>query len=396
MDKLGVGVIGCGSIAQLSHFASIDELPETELIATCDRDEKRAEEMAKKWKAKGKWYKDYRKMLEKEKMDIVIIATPQSYHHEQAIAAAEKGIHLFVEKPMTCTNKEAWEIVEAAEKAKVKLMVGCNQRFWPQHQIGKELIEKGVIGDIKMGRSSLHESWKLFPERLSFTDFRRRADEGASAALLEVAVHRIDLIRWLIGSEVKRVVGIAKRIASPEEYTLLDDAMWMIMEFENGSISAVSSDRFSPAVSNITEIYGTEGTMFLSSEATNPFQSVPLAIYSNKDYTWDELPDVMRKWFYPQTFWPDDFLAKPVPKRWISISPPREWSYSKMLKYFIECIQEDKEPELTSGRDGAKVIEIICAVFKSMETNSWVDLPLKEEVVPPQYKPYYGRETKME
>jgi len=126
--------------------------------------------------------------------------------------------------------------------------------------------------------------------------------------------------------------------------------------------------------------------MFLSSESTNPFQSVPIAIYSDKDYNWDELPDIMRKWFYPQIFWPDDFLAKPVPKRWISISPPREWSYGKMLKYFVECIQKNKEPELTSGRDGAKVIEIICAVFKSMETKAWVDLPLKEEVFPPYYK----------
>ena len=99
------------------------------------------------------------------------------------------------------------------------------------------------------------------------------------------------------------------------------------MEFENGSIAAVSSDRFSPVVSNITEIYGTQGTMFLSSEATNPFQSVPLAIYSDNDYSWDELPDDMRKWCYPQNFWPNDVIGKTVPKRWISISPPREWSY---------------------------------------------------------------------
>ena len=62
-----------------------------------------------------------------------------------------------------------------------------------------------------------------------------------------------------------------------------------------------------------------------------------------------------------------------------------------MLKYFIDCILEDKEPELSSGEDGAKVIEIICGVFKSMETNSWVDLPLKEEIVPPFYKKYYKR-----
>jgi len=391
MRKLGFGIIGCGRIAQLSHFPSIDKLDEAELVSTCDINKERAEETAKKWKATGKWYKDYQRMLEKENLDIVIVASPQAFHHEQSIAAIEAGANVFIEKPMTCTNKEAWDILEAAKKKEAKIMIGCNQRWWPQHQIGKELIEQGIIGDIKMGRSSLHESWKLFPERLSFTDFRRRAEEAASAALLEVAVHRIDLIRWLIGSEVKRVVGIAKRIASPESYTLLDDAMWMIMEFENGSISAVSSDRFSPVVSNITEVYGTQGTMFLSSEATNPFQSVPLAIYTDNDYSWDELPDVMRKWCYPQNFWPDDVVGKTVPKRWISICPPREWSYLRMLKYFITCVRENKEPELSSGKDGAKVIEIICGVFKSMETGCWVDLPLKEEVVPPLYKPYYRK-----
>lgn len=394
MEKLGIGVIGCGIISQIAHFPSIDVLPETELIATCDVNEQRAEEMAKKWQAKGKWYKDYRKMLEKEKLDVVVIATPQCFHHEQGVAAIKAGMHAFIEKPLACTNKEAWEIVAAANQSKVKLMVGCNQRFWPQHQIGKQLIEEEVIGEVKMGRSSLHESWKLFPERLAFTDFRRRAEEGASAALLEVAVHRIDLIRWLMGSEVKRVVGIAKRIASPESYTVLDDAMWMIMEFENGSIAAVSSDRFSPAVSNITEVYGTQGTLFLSSEATNPFQSVPLAIYTDRDYNWDELPEVMQKWFYPQIFWPDDVITEPVPKRWISICPPREWSYRRMIRYFTKCILEDKEPELTSGEDGAKVIEIICGVFKSMETNSWVDLPLKEEVVPPHYRAYYEKKVR--
>ena len=92
---------------------------------------------------------------------------------------------------------------------------------------------------------------------------------------------------------------------------------------------------------------------------------------------------------------PDDVISKPVLKGWISISPPREWSYRRMIQYFIKCILEDKEPELTSGKDGAKVIEIICGIFKSMETNSWVDLPLKEEVVPPHYKPFYEKRKKM-
>jgi len=386
--QLRVGVIGCGSISQVAHFPSLAGLPDTRLVSVCDTDEARAESAAMTWGVKGHHYTNYHHMLESETMDVVIIASPQAFHHEQALAAADTGVHLFVEKPLACTNKEAWEIVAAAERADVRLMVGCNQRFWLEHEMGKELIEEGVIGEAKMGRSSLHEGWHLYPERVAITDFRRRAEQAASAALLEVAVHRVDLLRWLMGSEVTRVIGIAKRIATSSDYTTLDDAAWVLLDFENGATGAISSDRFSPVVSNITEIYGTKGTMFLSSEAHNPFQSVPLAVYTSRDYSWQDLPDTLRKWRYPENFWPDDVLAETLPKRWMTVHPPREWSYVRMIKYFLECIREGKEPTLTSGRDGAKVIEIIMAVFKSMETGQWVDLPLTEEVVPPEYKAF--------
>lgn len=190
-----------------------------------------------------------------------------------------------------------------------------------------------------------------------------------------------------MGSEAKRVVGTAKRVVAPESLTKTDDVVWILIEFENGSSGCVSCNRFSPIVSNITEIYGTEGTMFLSSEIFGPFQNVPLAIYTNKDYSWETLPDVIKKWRYPRSFWPDDVMAKTLSKEWVCICPPREWSYTRMIKYQIGCIFEDKEPKMTSGEDGAKAIEIMCAVIKSMETGGWVDLPLKEEVVPPYYEP---------
>ncbi|MCD6232638.1 gfo/Idh/MocA family oxidoreductase, partial [Candidatus Aerophobetes bacterium] len=93
---------------------------------------------------------------------------------------------------------------------------------------------------------------------------------------------------------------------------------------------------------------------------------------------------------YPEEFWVTDLITKPLEKKWISITPPREWSFTRMMKHFLTCFVEDKEP-LVTGEDGAKVMEILCAVFKSMETNSWVDLPLKEEVVPPHYRPYYEK-----
>ena len=68
---------------------------------------------------------------------------------------------------------------------------------------------------------------------------------------------------------------------------------------ENGAIGIVTMDKFSPTVSHITEIFGTEGIMFCSQEANNPFQTVPLAVYTAKDYNWEEYPEIMRKYRYP-------------------------------------------------------------------------------------------------
>jgi len=385
-QRARLGIIGASSIVEIAHFPAIKEAPQAELISICDIDRERAEKAATK-QGVGSFYTDYRQMLDKEKLDLVIVASPNKFHYEQAIDAAEAGVNAIVEKPLAGTNREAWEIVEAFKKRNLKLMVGCNQRFWLQHEWGEKLIRDGVIGKAIMGRSSLHEDWSLYQRRVAYTKFRYDPKLAAGAALYDIGAHRIDLLRWLMGSEAKRVVGIAKRVVAPESLTKTDDVVWILIEFENGSSGCVSCNRFSPIVSNITEIYGTEGTMFLSSEIFGPFQNVPLAIYTNKDYSWETLPDVIKKWRYPYSFWPDDVMAKTLSKEWVCICPPREWSYTRMIKYQIGCIFEDKEPKITSGEDGAKAIEIMCAVIKSMETGGWVDLPLKEEVVPPYYEP---------
>jgi predicted dehydrogenase len=162
--------------------------------------------------------------------------------------------------------------------------------------------------------------------------------------------------------------------------------VYIEIEFEGNAYGMVSLNRFSPAVSQGVELSGTEGTIFVSSEAQNPYQSAPLAIYLDRDYNWEDLPQIIRDYRYPQIFWALDNVTRPVQKRWVSIYPPRGWAYKSMIEHFVQCILEDREPMIT-GEDGARVMEILCAVFKSMETRSWVDLPLKEEVSPPYYKP---------
>ena len=385
MRKYKFGIVGCGSIAEIAHLPSIKKTPEAELEAVCDIDPKRVKEVAEKWGAKYT-FTDYREMFKKVKLDAVVIATPNNMHRNQAIAAAKAGVHIVVEKPLAITNKEAWDIVDTCKRYGVKLMVGCDRRFWTHNQWAKQLIEEGVIGQVLMSRASLHEHWYNYQNYVAKTDFRLHCDIAGGAAISDTGAHAIDLLTWLNGSRVKRTVGIAKRLAMPESYTLCDDTTWILLEFENGAYGCVSCNRFSPAVSQVTELYGTEGTIFTCTDATNPFQSWPMAVFTNKDYNIEDLPDIIKNYRWPQLFWVEDIINRPLQKRWVPICPPRSPNnYENMTRHFMDCVINDKEP-LVSGEDGARSIEVMCAVFKSMETNSWVELPLKEEVIPPNYR----------
>ena len=386
MSQVRFGVVGCGSIAEIAHFPSIQRTAGAELVAVCDINEKTAKKAKERWGAK-KYYTDYHEMFAGAKMDAVIIATPNNVHRNQAIAAAQAGLHMIVEKPLAITNTEAWDMVNACEQAKVKLMVGCDRRFWTQNQWAKKLVEDGIIGNLLMSRASLHEHWYNYQNHIAFTKFRLDCSVAGGAAICDTGAHAIDLLTWLNGCKVKRVVGIAQRAAMPESYTLCDDLAALMLEFENGAHGYVSCNRFSPAVSQATELYGTEGTIYTATDATNPFQSWPMAVFTSKKYNIKEYPEILENFRWPELFWVEDHIGEHVRNRWVPICPPRHPNnYERMWEHFYDCILNDKEP-LTKGQDGARAVEVMCAVFKSMETGGWVELPLKEEVIPPQYKP---------
>ena len=385
-NKFGFGVIGCGSIAEIAHFPSIDKTEGAALVACCDVDQEAARNSAEKWRA-SHWYSDHIEMLDQcDDLQAVIIATPNNCHRNQAVAAAKRGIHVVVEKPLAITNAEAWEIVDACRENHVKLMVGCDRRFWTHNQWAKQLVEEGVIGDVLMSRASLHEHWFNYQNHVAKTDFRLQCEVAGGAAISDTGAHAIDLLTWLNGSRVKRVMGIAKRMAMPAEYTKCDDTAWVLMEFENGATGCVHCNRFSHAVSQATELYGTEGTIMTTTDATNPFQSWPMAVYTNRDYNIEDLPQIIKDYRWPQLFWVEDTINRPLQKRWVPICPPRSPNnYERMTQHFMNCLMHDEEP-LVSGEDGARAIEVMCGVFKSMETNAWVNLPLQEEMTPPFYQ----------
>lgn len=363
-EKIRLGVIGAGAIAKLSHVPAIQQVPEAELVAICRRTKEEADRLGQEWEAKEVYY-DQEDLLKSKNVDAVIVATPNINHKDAVVSAAEQGKHVLCEKPLATNLKDAREMVKVCKDHNVKLQVGFNQRFWNQIIIAKSLIDKGTIGKIMGFSSSYRERWDIYP---AVSDYRYHLDQSGGACIIDLAIHRIDMARFLVGDITEVYAQVKHSVISPK----VDDNVWILCNFENGAVGCISSDRYSPPVDNATSLYGTEGTLCLSTETFNPFQSVPLAVYTEKSM--DKIPKVVSKYFYPEFWW-----SKPE-KSWISIIPPRDNPYVNQLKSFCSSIIQDKETQ-PSGEDGVKALEVVLAAYKSAREKMRVTLPLKEEII---------------
>ena len=141
MAKIKVGVIGCGAIAQRRHITEYADNSQVEIVAVCDINEERVNEVAEQYNAKA--YTNYEELLNDADIDAISVCLPNYLHAEVSIAALNKGKHVLCEKPMATSKEEAEAMIQAAEASGKKLMIGHNQRFVPSHEKAREIIASG-------------------------------------------------------------------------------------------------------------------------------------------------------------------------------------------------------------------------------------------------------------
>jgi UDP-N-acetylglucosamine 3-dehydrogenase len=381
MRKVRFGLVGIGLIAEGAHLPAIRNASEADLVAVCSSSESRAKYAAQRWGAKD-WYTDYDKMLRNNEVDAIVVATSNFLHAKNSIAAAEAGKHILCEKPLAITSRDTREIVKVVESSGVKMLVGHDQRFWSQHEMAKRLVQDGVIGKVLACNASFRESYKLV-RSIAASDFRWRIEKAGAGALFDLCTHSIDLLRYLAG-EVTKAFGMVAHRAIPEEISNVDDNVLIMCQLENGGFGVIEGDRYTPRPVQATALYGADGTIFASSDGFSPFSPYPLAICTEKPL--EDISELMRQSYYPS--WDmeigDKWASRFPSGKWLIFSPPRENPYHKQLEHFCDCILRDKKPR-TTAEDGAKSVDIALAAVRSMETGTWVDLPLKEDVVPPGY-----------
>ncbi|MBD3254694.1 MAG: hypothetical protein GF383_06355 [Candidatus Lokiarchaeota archaeon] len=187
MSELKVGVIGYGYIAKI-HMAILKIFPDVKVTSVFSRSEKKV-----RGYRKVTFYKDYIEMLEKEKMDIAMITTPTHTHQEIACACAEKGIDIFLEKPMARTVEECDTIIDSMKENNVKLFVGHSLRFWQNYA--------SVENYLKSNKSKIGEIQSISSKRLStFPWSKWFADQNKSGGvILDLSIHDIDYVLWLLG-----------------------------------------------------------------------------------------------------------------------------------------------------------------------------------------------------
>ncbi|MBI5649110.1 MAG: Gfo/Idh/MocA family oxidoreductase [Chloroflexi bacterium] len=195
MNKLRTGILGCGGIAQ-KHAQTIAQLnDEIELVAVCDHTEAKARAFAEQFTAgRAATFTDYRAMFDHAHLDLALICLPPFAHNDEVERAAERGIHMLVEKPIALNSELAWRMVDAAERVGIKTQVGFMYRFGAAIQEFKARVGAGACGaaglfSARYFCNSAHADWK-------------RAREQSGGQLVEQVIHLFDAMRVLMGEPV--------------------------------------------------------------------------------------------------------------------------------------------------------------------------------------------------
>lgn len=232
MNPLRTAILGCGGFAN-KHAANFLTLPDKfELVAFCDVDEAKATAYNNQYgHGKALVFTDQRDLFDRTALDLVVICLPPFGHTDEVERAAERGIHVFIEKPIALSSEHAWHMVEAAERAPIKTQVGFMFRFGAAIEALKTMIETGQAGPVGLMSAryfcnALHASW-----------WRSRDKSGGQ--LVEQVIHMVDLMRYLMGRPAT-VFSLQNNLFHQDTpgYTV-EDVSGTLVGFENGGVGVI-------------------------------------------------------------------------------------------------------------------------------------------------------------
>ncbi len=337
--ETGFALIGAGLWGKI-HASVYSRHSNVRFVGVCDVVEERAKAMARKYGAQ-KWYTDFNEMLDDPSITAVSVATPDLLHTAPVVAAAKKGKHVLVEKPLATSISDAQSMVNAARDSNVKLMVDFHNRWNPAFAAAKAAIENGEVGDPTLIYMR-HSNTKFVPMQMLKWS-------GESSVLWFLGSHSIDLVRWLFNDEVERVYCVSRGGVLKKLGRNTPDFFESILEFKGGGVGVVENvwilpDSMSTLGDFKCELIGTEGSQYVDFTGNRAYEK----------YTKD-------KGTFP------DLLAAPV------VHGEMVGFVLESIKHFVDCVCLDK-PLFATGEDGSAVTRIICGLLESIKTRTPIEL----------------------
>ena len=341
-------LIGCGRISpnhieaaknnNLDFVSMCDILPET----MQEKSDKFGLEMVHR-------YTDYKEMLEKEKPELVAIATESGKHATIALDCITNGCNLIIEKPIALSIADADAIIKAGKRKGVVVCANHQNRFNKSVQKIREALEKGRFGKLFYGTA--HIRWCRDWEYYSKADWRGTWEQDGGA-LMNQCIHNIDLLRWMMGNEIDTVMGMTDKLN--HEYIEVEDLGIALIKFKNGSYGIVegTTDIYPKNLEETLYLFGQKGTIKAGGTSVNRIEEWRFA---------DCLDD------------PEEVKAQ------FHENPPNVYGFGHTPLYadVIDAINNHRDPYVTA-EDGKRSLELVLAIYKSAAEGQLVQLPLKE------------------
>jgi len=252
-----IGIIGCGGNSR-GHLYRLLNIEDAEIVAFSDIDISRAEAFSKiacREKKNCRSYRDYRKMIDNEDLDAVVISTPHVFHYEQAKYSLENDLHVLIEKPLACSSRQCEEIVNLAEKNKKVLLVSYQRHYIPKFVFAYKLIRSGKIGDVKQINIWLMQAWR----KNTMGKWRQDPSISCGGMFMDSGSHIVDLLLWFMDSKPLEVYSYV------DNYDLSVDVYTsFIAKFENNAFADVTINGNAVRYDEYESIFGTEGAIFLT------------------------------------------------------------------------------------------------------------------------------------
>ncbi|MBS7607350.1 Gfo/Idh/MocA family oxidoreductase [Candidatus Bathyarchaeota archaeon] len=345
-EKVRFGIIGTGIGANFcaNGLKIIADEGIAELTAVTSQREERAKEFASKWGLKY-WYTDYRRMLREAPIDAVIISTPHYQHYPMAIDSIDAGKHVLIDKPIAISLQEADEIILEAKRRGVKLGVILQSRFDPTIRKVKSAVDNGLFGKLILGEAIVE--WFRTQEYYNSSPWRGRWSTEGGGALINQAIHTIDLLIWIMGQPKYLWAQMGTFTHKIE----VEDLAVSVIRFKNEAIGVIQgSTAIYPGLPTRLEIHGTQGTAIIEGESLKRW-----SIMSGEEIVSEGIKEGLKSWARPEL----------VPAT----------NHASLLRDFAEAIIEGREP-FVDGIEGRRSLEVITAIYQSARKNMVVSFPL--------------------